>query len=90
MNVLIGNVFLILGSLLCLISAIGLLRYSDFMRKLHAASKASSLGVIFFTLGLMLVKYEAAYTVKGGLIILFIFITTPISSYVMAKTYLRK
>ena len=86
----IANTFLIIGSLLCLISAIGLMRYSDFMSKLHASSKASSLGIIFFVIGLILIKAQSDFTLKGLLIILFIFFTTPISSYIMGKVFLNK
>ena len=60
------------------------------MSKLHAASKASRLGVIFFVISLILITAQADYSLKGLLIILFIFFTTPLYSYIMANIYLKK
>ena len=43
--------FILLGAILCLISAIGVLRLPDVYTRMHAASKASTLGVVLILVG---------------------------------------
>jgi multicomponent Na+:H+ antiporter subunit G len=46
-----GEIALLLGSLLILVAAIGVLRFPDTLTRMHALSKASTLGVSIALLG---------------------------------------
>ena len=48
---LIGEVALLLGALLILLAAVGVLRFPDALTRMHALSKASTLGVSIALLG---------------------------------------
>ncbi|MFK5646826.1 monovalent cation/H(+) antiporter subunit G [Ornithinimicrobium sp. LYQ121] len=48
---LLGLVFLVLGSALCLAAGIGLLRFRDLLTRMHAATKPQVLGVLLVLLG---------------------------------------
>ena len=43
---MIGELFALLGASLILVSAIGVVRFSDVLARLHALAKASTLGIL--------------------------------------------
>ena len=81
---------LAVGSLFILVGSLGLVKFSDFFSRLHAPTKASTLGV-----GCVLLA-SVGYHMLGDsdtqprelLITAFLFITAPISAHMMAKAAL--
>ena len=79
-------VLLLTGGLFALVGAVGLLRFPDFFMRLHAPTKATTLGVG----GLLLASMAAAWWrgatgVPELMITLFLFVTAPVSASLMAK-----
>lgn len=84
------SALLLFGCFFILVGALGLVRFSDFFKRLHAPTKASTLGV-----GCVLVCSVAYHIFLGEdpqprelLITAFLFITAPISAHLMAKAAL--
>jgi multicomponent K+:H+ antiporter subunit G len=84
------SALLLFGCFFILVGALGLVRLSDFFKRLHAPTKASTLGV-----GCVLVCSVAYHIFLGEdpqprelLITVFLFITAPISAHMMAKAAL--
>lgn len=81
---------LLIGSFFTLVGAIGLVRLPDFFMRLHAPTKATTLGV-----GGMLLA-SIAYSISHGvslhelLITLFLFVTAPVSASLLARAALRR
>ena len=76
--------FLILsGSIVFLISAIGLFRMPDIYTRMHAGTKTTTMGTILLILGVMCI--EPTWFAKLFLLIIFILITNPLSSSVIAR-----
>lgn len=48
---MIGEVLALVGALLVLVSAIGVVRFTDIFARLHALAKASTLGILLILLG---------------------------------------
>ena len=80
------------GALFFLISAIGLLRLPDFYCRIHAPTKAASLGVILLGLSSVLRSLGQGNLVwlEDLAIILFLFLTVPVSSQVLARAAHRR
>lgn len=81
---------LLAGSFFILMGGIGLVKLSEFFRRLHAPTKASTLGV-----GLVLVASVGYHLFMGSdpqprelLITAFLLITAPISAHLMSKAAL--
>lgn len=81
-------IFLLLaGSVFLLVGSIGLARLPDFFTRLHAPTKASTLGIggvliassIYFSVEL------PGLSVKELVITLFLFITAPITAHMLSK-----
>lgn len=86
----IAALLILSASFFLLVGSIGLIRLPDFFMRLHAPTKASTLGVGGVLLASMLV---AAAQGRPGiaelLITLFVFVTAPVSANLMAQAALH-
>lgn len=81
-------IFLLLaGSIFLLIGSIGLARLPDFFTRLHAPTKASTLGIggVLIASALYFSAELPGLSVKELVITLFLFITAPITAHMMSK-----
>ncbi len=78
-------IFLFLGSIFCLIGAIGLIRMPDFFTKMHASSLIETLATGFILLGLMFESGFSLITVKLVFIGLLILFTGPTATHALAR-----
>lgn len=76
-----------LGAFLFLASAIGLLRLPDFYARIHAPTKAATLGVALLALASVLRSLPSGDLVwiEDLLIVVFLFLTVPVSSQVLLR-----
>ena len=82
--------FLAAGGLFGLIGAIGLVRLPDFFMRLHAPTKATTLGVGGALIASMLYFIGSGRPVVHELLItLFLFLTAPVSALMLAKAALH-
>lgn len=81
---------LVVGGSFSLIGAIGLVRFKDFFMRLHAPTKASTLGVGGVLLASMLWHWgHDQWALREMLITLFLFITAPVSANLLAQAALH-
>ncbi len=76
----------ILGTFFILVAAIGLLRLPNLMTRIHAATKATSFGLLLILIGLGLHFGTWQIIVKSILLVAFIYLTAPLAASVIAKT----
>lgn len=79
----IGWVFVFSGLAFFLLSAVGILRMPDTFTRLHAGTKASTLGSALSLIGVGFIYPE--WFLKTFILAVFILITNPISSSVLAR-----
>ncbi len=81
---------IVIAAFFLLVGAIGLVRLPDFYMRMHAPTKASTLGVGGILIASMLVS---AFQGRAGfaelLITLFVFVTAPVSANLMAQAALH-
>jgi multicomponent K+:H+ antiporter subunit G len=84
---LIISALLISGGLFVLVGSIGLLRLQDFYVRLHAPTKATTLGLGGILIGSMVYMYhlQGYVSVNELLITLFLVITAPVTAHILAK-----
>lgn len=86
---IIGLVFMIIGGLFYVLAGIGLFRMPDVFNRIQAGTKATTLGTFSVVLGVGI--YRPEFLVKALIIIIFITLTNPIGSSVLARAaFLRK
>lgn len=77
---------LVVGGVFALVGAIGMLRFPDFYMRLHAPTKATTLGVGGVLVASMASNWaEGRYSLHELLITLFLFVTAPVSANLLAK-----
>jgi len=77
---------LVVGGVFALVGAIGLLRFPDFYMRLHAPTKATTLGVGGVLVASLLGHWALGrWAVPELLITVFLFITAPVSANLLAK-----
>jgi multicomponent Na+:H+ antiporter subunit G len=80
--------FIILGAFSLITGAVGVLRLPDVYTRMHAASITDTLGAGSIILGLMLQAGPTLVAAKLLLILVFIFFTSPASSFALAHAAL--
>lgn len=81
---------LVVGGVFILVGSIGLARFPDFFMRLHAPTKASTLGVGGVLLASMLWHLSLdQWALRELLITLFLFVTAPVSANLMAQAALH-
>lgn len=78
---------IVLGSLFVLLGSVGLAKFPDFFMRLHAPTKASTLGVtaILLASALFFSFRTDTPSVHEVLIIVFLWVTAPISALMLAS-----
>ena len=81
----IAAALVLIGSLFALTASIGLLRLPDFYTRMHAASKAGTLGSCVMLIALAVYADDLAVTLRalGGVV--FFLLTAPVSAHLLAK-----
>ena len=80
-----ATIAVVLGVILCLLSAVGVLRMPDVYIRLQVASKASSLGIALLMLGVALHFGELSVTIRALLVVVFLFLTAPVTAHVIGR-----
>lgn len=88
---LLISVLLIIGGLFVLVGSIGLIRLKDVYTRLHAPTKATTLGLGGILLASMVyMSHQHGYlSIHELLISLFLVITAPVTAHMLAKAALH-
>ncbi len=87
MLIYISSFLILAGSIFMCIAALGLWRFNDLYLKMHAATKAGTLGCGLILLGVGLRIKNLHSITEIFLLIAFIAITNPISAHMIGKLY---
>ena len=83
-------ILIVVGAFFLLVGAIGMVRLPDFYMRLHAPTKATTLGVGSVLLASLAVSWwRGEFGVPELLIALFLFITAPVSANLLAQAALH-
>ena len=83
MMVYVGYMFIFLGVMAFLVSSIGLVRMPDIYTRMHAGTKTTTVGIVLVVVGAICM--EPTWAWKLILLAVFILLTNPLSSSVIAR-----
>ena len=86
---ILAGILVLAGSGFTLIAAIGILRYPDLLMRMHASTKAGTLGSILVLAAMALVVAEGTVTAKTIATVLFLLLTAPIAAHMIGRAYVR-
>lgn len=84
-------VMVLIGTLLALLSSLGFIRLPDVYTRSHAATKSSTLGILFILLSTFIYFLFVHNQVSVRLLlgILFVFLTAPVAGHLIARSAYR-
>jgi multicomponent K+:H+ antiporter subunit G len=82
-----GAIASVLGAFFFLAGAVGLLRFPDFYTRVHAPTKAASLGLMFLAIGSSLISAQRGQDawLEDLLLIVVVFLTVPVGSQMLIR-----
>ena len=88
---LIGAIVILLGSIISVISAIGIIRFHDIYSRAHAATKTTTLAVLITLVGAFVFVWlgEGHVSIRLMLGIVFVFMTAPVSGHLVLRAAYR-
>ncbi|MEA2046841.1 MAG: monovalent cation/H(+) antiporter subunit G [Campylobacterota bacterium] len=79
----IGYLFITLGTLAFIVSSVGLIRMPDVYTRMHIGTKSTTIGTLLVIIGACFL--EPSWSFKLLLLAMFILLTNPLSSSVIAR-----
>jgi len=73
-----------------MIAAIGMLRLADFYQRIHAPTKAATLGLMFLLAAASLALKDQGVVTKAFLAIVFFAVTAPVGAHLLCRAAYRK
>jgi multicomponent Na+:H+ antiporter subunit G len=86
MTTLVTTLLFFFGAFFMLVSAVGLIRFPDLFTRMHATTKATSFGLLLIILGTALFFNTGVVWIKAILVIIFIYLTTPLATHSIAQS----
>ncbi len=85
------SILIVVGAGFTLVGSLGLLRLRDFYSRLHAPTKATTLGVgsLLIASAIFFSSHGEGLSLHEVLVTLFLFITAPVGAHLMAKAALH-
>ena len=83
------SLLLLVGAFFTLVGSIGLSKLPDFFMRIHAPTKATTLGVGGVLLASILASFRDGLQLHELLITLFLFVTAPVSAQLLSQAALR-
>ncbi len=87
-DILVG-LFLLAGSAFVLVAAIGVVRLPDLLTRMHASTKAGTLGALLVLVGLAIHQGTGAIVSKAVATALFLLLTAPIAAHMIGRAHAR-
>lgn len=88
---LIAAILIFLGSIIAVISAIGIVKFQDVFLRSHASTKSSTLSVLHTLVGVLIyfTNEQSFFSVRLLLSIVFINLTSPVGMHLVARAAYR-
>ena len=83
---ILSGLLMVTGALLCLVAALGVMRLPDLYTRMHAASKAGTLGAGLLFLAIALASGDVGIVTRSIAGIIFFILTAPVSAHLLARS----
>jgi multicomponent Na+:H+ antiporter subunit G len=81
--------FVLIGVFFIFVACLGVLRLPDFYSRVHAPTKAATMGLFFLLGAIILEQPETVMVTKALLALLFIGATAPVGAHILARAAYR-
>ncbi len=85
----LSGVLLLIGGFFCLVAALGVVRLPDPLTRMHAATKAGSLGAGLLVLAHALFYQELGISLRAVTLVALLLFTAPVAAHLIAQAAYR-
>jgi multicomponent Na+:H+ antiporter subunit G len=85
MTEILKELLILVGALFMLLAALGVVRLPDLLTRMHATTKAATLGATLIMLAVAIHFAEVAVVARAFGVILFIMMTAPVAAHVIGR-----
>ena len=85
MSEIIAGMLILIGSAFCFVAALGIVRLPDTLTRMHAATKAGTLGAGLLIIGGAVFYQELGFTLRAVTIIARVCLTAPVSAHLVGR-----
>lgn len=85
MTEIIAAVLMLAGTAFMSIAAIGLIRLPDLYTRMHAITKAGTLGIGLLLVGVAVYMGDLSFTTRAIVVIVFVLLTAPVSAHMIGR-----
>jgi multicomponent Na+:H+ antiporter subunit G len=82
---LIANLLLLVGALFVLVAALGIVRLPDLLMRMHAATKAGTLGAGLLLVAVAVALPDTSVVARALAAIVFLLLTAPVAAHLIAR-----
>lgn len=86
---IVSGVLLLSGTFLCLVAGLGIMRLPDVFARMHAATKAATLGLMLISIAALFQVRDAGEIVALVLIVVVQFLTSPVAAHMVGRAAYR-
>jgi len=81
----VAGVVVLIGAVFSLLAVIGILRFPDLYTRMHAASKAGTVGSGLCLLALAIASLDLSVAIRALIGLVFLVLTAPISAHLLSR-----
>lgn len=81
----LAGIAMLIGAVFSVLAAVGILRLPDLYTRMHAASKAGTMGSGLMLLALALIAMDGAVILRAIVGFVFLLLTAPVSAHLLAR-----
>ena len=81
----IAGILVVIGGFFALVASIGLIRFPDIYSRMHAASKAGTVGSGFMMIALAVTADDGGTSIRALAGLVFLILTAPIAAHLLAR-----
>jgi len=81
----IAGIVMVFGALFSLLAAVGVLRLPDLYTRMHAASKAGTMGAGLSLAAIAVISFDGAVILRAAAGFVFLLLTAPVSAHLLAR-----
>ena len=83
------GVFMLIGSAFCLVASVGIVRLPDALIRMHAATKAGTLGTGMLIIAEALFYRQLGISLRAATVIALVLLTAPVAAHLIGRAFYR-
>jgi multicomponent Na+:H+ antiporter subunit G len=85
----ITGVLMLIGGIFCLVAALGVVRLPDVLTRMHAATKAGTLGTGLLVLAEALFYRQLGISLRAATVVALLLLTAPVAAHLISRAAYR-